>query len=197
MTPFTTALEDAIRTFESLNAVAPALQQAVVICRTALSNGGKLLICGNGGSAAEAQRLAGELVGRYLHDRAPLPAIALNADSAVLTCIGNDYDYHEVFSRQVLALGRKGDVLVVFTTSGNSPNVLRALETARRMGIDSIAFLGRGGSARELATCALNVPHSATARVQEAHQFLLHCLMDGIETPPLQMTSDSEVRNTP
>lgn len=182
MDSYKESLEQAIQVFDSLQALSPALDNAVELCVAALRQGGKLLICGNGGSAAESQHLAGELVGRYLHDREPLPAIALTADSALLTCIGNDYQYADVFARQVRALARPRDVLVAFTTSGNSPNVIHALNAARDAGIKSIAFLGRdGGEARALADCTLVVAHASTARCQEAHQFLLHCLMDGIE----------------
>ena len=174
-------LADAIRVFESLPLLDPAVEHASRLCSTALRNGHKLLICGNGGSAAEAQHLAGEPMGRYKNSRPALPAIALTADSALVTCIGNDYCFDEVFARQVHALAQPGDVLVAFTTSGNSPNVLLAIQAARDRGIQSIAFLGRdGGKANALADCVLLVPHE-TARAQEAHQFLMHCLMDQVE----------------
>ena len=179
---FADSLREAMQAFDSLQKLAPALEEATRLCVEAFHSGGKLLICGNGGSASEAQHLAGELVGRYLLDRAPLAAVALTGDTAVLTCIGNDYRYKDVFARQVRALARPEDVLVVFSTSGNSPNVLEALAAARAMDLKSIAFLGRdGGRAREIADCPLIVQHASTARAQEAHQFLLHCLMDGIE----------------
>jgi len=176
------SLQDAIAVYHSLSALEAQVQTAGRICTDALAAGRKLLICGNGGSAAEAQHLAGELMGRYKDDRRPLPAVALTADSALVTCVGNDYCFEEVFSRQLRALAQPGDVLVVFTTSGNSPNILMALETAREMGVASIAFLGRdGGSAKELTDCSLVVRHPETARAQEAHQFLMHGLMDEIE----------------
>jgi len=176
------SLQDAIAVYHSLSALEAQVQTAGRICTDALAAGRKLLICGNGGSAAEAQHLAGELMGRYKDDRRPLPAVALTADSALVTCVGNDYCFEEVFSRQLRALAQPGDVLVVFTTSGNSPNILMALETAREMGVASIAFLGRdGGSAIELSDCSLVVRHPETARAQEAHQFLMHGLMDEIE----------------
>jgi D-sedoheptulose 7-phosphate isomerase len=115
-------------------------------------------------------------------DRPALAAVALTADTTLLTAIGNDYGYDQVFARQVRGLGKAGDILIVFTSSGNSPNILRALEAARELGIRSIAFLGRGGGqAKDLADCVLPVPHAVTARIQEAHQFLLHVLMDRIE----------------
>jgi len=171
-----------VAAYQSLMALEADVREAASICTKALAAGGKLLICGNGGSAAEAQHLAGELMGRYKGDRAPLPAVALTADSALLTCVGNDYRFEEVFARQVRGLGRPEDVLIAFTTSGNSPNVLLALEAAREMKLGSIAFLGgEGGKAKSIAECALIVPHAATARIQEGHQFLMHSLMDEIE----------------
>ena len=155
---------------------------AVERCAASLRSGGKLLICGNGGSAAEAMHLTGELVGRYKKERRPLAAITLGTDPALLTCIGNDYSYEEIFSRQVRGLGRAGDVLIVFTTSGRSANVIRALQAAREMKIESIAFLGKdGGPALGLADHALVVRHQDTARIQEGHQFLMHSLMDMLE----------------
>lgn len=176
------ALQEAREVFESIGSLSAELLDATRWCVEALNGGNKLMVCGNGGSAAEAQHLAGKLVGRYRRDRRPLAAIALNADTAVLTCIGNDYRYEDVFVRHVRALGSPGDVLVVFTTSGNSPNVIAALAAARELGLRSIAFLGNdGGRAGNVSDCSLTVQHAKTARVQEAHQFLLHCLMDGIE----------------
>jgi D-sedoheptulose 7-phosphate isomerase len=146
-----------------------------------------VLICGNGGSGCEAQHLAAELVGHYKTDRAALSAIALSADGALLTCIGNDFAFEEIFARQVEGLGNRGDVLLVFTTSGNSRNVVRALEAARRRGLKTIALLGRGGgAARGQADLELIVASDETARIQEAHQFLLHAIMDIIETDAYQ-----------
>lgn len=182
MTPYQHALAETMTVFESLKQLEPSVETAASWCLQSLNAGHKLLICGNGGSAAESVHLAGELVGRYKHDRQPLAAIALTADSALLTCIGNDYNFDDVFSRQIRALGQKGDTLIAFTTSGNSPNVVRALEAARNMDLRSIAFLGRdGGKAAQLADCSLIVRHPDTARCQEGHQFLMHSLMDLIE----------------
>lgn len=182
MSEFQTALRDAVAVFESLNEQEANVERAAQWCAETLQTAGKLLICGNGGSASEAQHLAGELMGRYKKNRAPLAAIALSSDTAILTCIGNDYCFEELFARQVRALGNKGDVLIVFTTSGNSPNVLAALRTAKESGMRTVAFLGnQGGAAKEIAECSLIVRHSDTARAQEGHQFLMHCLMDRIE----------------
>ena len=179
---FQRTLREAIQVFEDLSEHEQGIQTAAARCVEALASGHKLLICGNGGSASEAQHLAGELVGRYKNNRRPFAAICLGSDPSVLTCIGNDFDFTEVFSRQMRALATAGDVLIAFTTSGNSPNVLAALAAAREIGAISIAFLGReGGHARGLADCNLIVRHNDTARVQEGHQFLMHCLMDQVE----------------
>jgi D-sedoheptulose 7-phosphate isomerase len=176
------SLAEALEVFSSLESLAAELSAASRAAAAALQAGAKLLICGNGGSACEAQHLAGELVGRYKLDRRPLPAIALNADASIMSCIGNDYCFDEIFSRPFEAHRQPGDVLIVFTTSGRSANVLRVLESARRSGTVSIAFLGRdGGPAAALADFPVIVRSPSTARVQEAHQFLLHCLMDEIE----------------
>lgn len=176
------SIEDAKCVLEALKPLVSELQSAAWVCASSLLAGHKLLVCGNGGSASEAQHFVGELVGRYKSNRRAWPAIALTADSTLLTCIANDYSYEDVFSRQVEAFGRSQDVLVVFTTSGNSPNVLRALEVARSIQVRTIAFLGQGGgAASSLADYALVVPHADTARIQEGHQFLMHSMMDIIE----------------
>ncbi len=182
MTDFEKSLNDSLEMMKSLRAMSGSVRDCAGVCLAALSSGGKLLICGNGGSAAQAQHLAGELLGRYKLSRHPLAAITLAADASVLTCIGNDYSFEDIFSRQVQALGRPGDVLIVLSTSGRSPDILEALRTARAIGVMSIAFLGDdGGAALPLSDHALVVGHRDTARIQEGHQFLLHCLMDLIE----------------
>jgi len=147
-----------------------------------LAADGTVFWCGNGGSAADAQHLAGELVGRFESDRRPLRSVALTADSAVLTCIGNDYGYEEVFARQVVAIGRPGDVLVAISTSGESRNVLRGLDAARRSRVSTLGLLGRdGGSALELVDDSIVVPGRSTARIQEAHILVGHVLCDLVE----------------
>jgi D-sedoheptulose 7-phosphate isomerase len=182
MSSISKALQESMGVLASLEELEPALVRAVSMCAATLKSGGKLLICGNGGSAAEAMHLVGELVGRYKKDRAPLAAISLGTDPALTTCVGNDYSYEEIFSRQVQGLGRSGDVLIAFTTSGRSPNVIHALRVAKELGIESIAFLGKdGGPALALATEALVVRHTDTARIQEGHQFLMHSFMDLLE----------------
>jgi D-sedoheptulose 7-phosphate isomerase len=181
------ALESAQQVFASLTPLAPVVAEMAAAIQHALRNGGKILLCGNGGSGCEAQHLAAELVGHYKTDRAALPAMALSADGALLTCLGNDFAFEDIFARQVEAFGQPGDALLVFTTSGNSPNVLRALAAARRRGVKTMALLGRdGGAARGQADIELIVPHGETARIQEAHQFLLHAIMDVIESVELR-----------
>ena len=147
-----------------------------------LAAGGKLMFCGNGGSAADSQHLASELTGRFIKDRRPLAGIALSTDSSALTCIGNDYAFDEVFARQLSALGRPGDALVAISTSGNSRNVLRAVETARALGVFTLGLLGRdGGQLGRACDAAIVVPHTVTARIQEAHILIGHTLCGIIE----------------
>ena len=147
-----------------------------------LENGGTIFWCGNGGSASDSQHLAGELVGRFVDERKPLKSIALTADSAVMTCIVNDYGYEHIFSRQVGALGSKGDVLVGITTSGNSKNVLNAFEVAKIKGVRTIGLLGKGGGlAKNLVEESIIISSNSTARVQEMHILVGHILCDLIE----------------
>ncbi len=147
-----------------------------------LAKGGTLLWCGNGGSAADSQHLAAEFVGRFKKDRKALRSVALTTDTSVLTCIANDYSYEDIFSRQLEALARTGDVLVVISTSGNSENVLRALKTGKELGVKTIALLGKdGGLAESHADLAIVIPSNSTARIQEAHILIGHILCDLIE----------------
>jgi len=147
-----------------------------------LQTGGKILFCGNGGSASDSQHLAAELTGRFIKDRKPLGAIALTTDTSALTSIANDFAFEEVFARQVIALGRSGDLLVGISTSGNSKNIIRAVEEARALGIRTVGLLGRdGGQLRALCDHAIVVPCDVTARVQEAHILIGHTLCGLIE----------------
>lgn len=181
-TLFETALASHTRAFASLAALQPRLIAAAEAGAKAARNSNKILFCGNGGSAADAQHLAAELVGRLVRDRRALPALALTTDSSALTCIGNDFGFDEVFARQVQGLGRAGDVLVAISTSGNSPNVIRAVEVAKPMGITTVGFLGRdGGKLAPLVDLPIVVPSDETARIQEAHIFLGHVLCALIE----------------
>jgi D-sedoheptulose 7-phosphate isomerase len=174
------ALAEHRSTFDTLAALRPHVEQTAAAMADALRAGGKVMFCGNGGSAADSQHLAAELTGRFIKDRAPLAGLALSTDSSALTCIANDYDFNAVFERQVRGLGRAGDCLVGISTSGNSGNVLRAFEAARALGITTIGLLGRdGGQLKALSDHAVIVPSFTTARVQEAHIFIGHlwCLL--------------------
>jgi D-sedoheptulose 7-phosphate isomerase len=175
----TRALLDALRADEALLA---ATESSARICTAALRAGGKILLAGNGGSASDAQHLAGELVGRLNFERPGLAALALTADTAVLTALGNDYGYDRVFARQVEALGRRGDVFIGLSTSGRSKNVLGALETARAQGLATIGFAGRsGGEMPGLCDALLLVRAENTQNIQEAHIVLGHILCAIIE----------------
>ena len=161
------------------------MDRAVDAIVAALSTGKPLLVCGNGGSAADAQHLAAELVGRFERERPELAAIALTTDSSILTAVANDYGYDEVFARQVRALGQTGDVLVAISTSGDSPNVLAAARAAQSRSMPVIALTGKGGGklgalmgAGDVHLC---VPHERTMRIQEVHLLIVHCLCDGID----------------
>jgi D-sedoheptulose 7-phosphate isomerase len=148
----------------------------------ALGAGKKLLVFGNGGSAADAQHLSAELVGRFQKERAAMPAIALTTDSSILTSVANDYSFKQVFARQLEALGQPGDVALGISTSGESPNVLAALQVARAKGLKTIALTGRdGGSVGAAADIHVNVPDQSTARVQEVHRTILHVMCEVIE----------------
>jgi D-sedoheptulose 7-phosphate isomerase len=175
-------LKEHLDLFIRLEDVAPVVEKAVSLIAETLAAGGKLMLCGNGGSAADSQHFAAEFTGRFIADRRPLAAMALSTDSSVLTCIGNDYSFDEVFSRQVIGLGKAGDCLLAISTSGNSRNVIRAAEAARAAGIGVVGLLGRdGGALRSLCDIAIVVPSSTTARIQEAHIFIGHTLCGLVE----------------
>jgi D-sedoheptulose 7-phosphate isomerase len=177
------AISQHLAVIKSLATQKTTLQRiATEMTRTVLG-GNKVLWCGNGGSAADAQHLAAELVGRFKRERAGMPSLAITTDTSILTAIANDYGYDQVFSRQVEALCRKGDLLVGITTSGNSKNVCAALRAAADVGAFTVAFTGRtGGSAAQIADIALCIEATDTARVQEAHIFCGHLLCDWVET---------------
>jgi len=162
--------------------VSVSIESACIQISESLAKGGCLFWCGNGGSAADSQHLAAELVGRFKNNRKALRSVALTTDSSVLTCVANDYSYEDIFSRQLQALAREGDVLVAISTSGNSENVLRALISANVLGVKTIALLGKdGGRAKELADLSMVIPSNSTARIQEAHILIGHILCDMIE----------------
>ncbi len=152
------------------------------VCAQSVTQGNTLFSAGNGGSAAQAMHIAEELVGRYRDDRAPLPAVCLNADPTAITCIANDFGFEQIFARPVEALAKQGDVLVVFSTSGKSANILAALRTAREKGVTTIGLLGKGGGpAAALCDHAVIIEHDASERIQEAHQVILHIICEAAE----------------
>jgi D-sedoheptulose 7-phosphate isomerase len=169
---------------EADTALHAATARAVALCVAALTGGRKLMLCGNGGSAADAQHWAGELVSRFHYDRPGLPAIALTTDTSILTAIGNDYGYERSFSRQVEALGQAGDVLFGLSTSGRSPNILAAMRAARERGIATVGFTGNGAGAAELGALSdvlIQVPSASTPSIQEGHEVLGHAICGMIE----------------
>jgi len=182
VTPFAHSLHEAVETFQTLDALEPEVTAAAETVLACLKAGGKLLFCGNGGSAADSAHIATEFTCRFMNDRRPYPAIAMTADGGLLTAIGNDYAFQEIFSRQVRAHGRRGDVLIALTSSGKSRNILSAIEDARRIGLKTIVFLGKGGGfTKGAADIEILVTGTVTARIQEAHKFLLHVLCELVE----------------
>jgi D-sedoheptulose 7-phosphate isomerase len=177
--------ESAQLKLQAADELAEPISQAVEIMFTALSNGNKILACGNGGSAADCQHFAAELVGRFERERLPLPALALTTDTSILTAVGNDYGFRDVYAKQVQAFGQSGDVLLALSTSGNSANVVAAIEAAVERDMRIIALTGKGGGVMgELMSEAdvhICVPHDRTARIQEVHALTIHILCDGID----------------
>jgi len=179
---FDASLAETLGTFQALTTIRSEIDRAGDLILTTLRRGNKLLICGNGGSAAEAAHFATELVGRYAKTRRSLPAVALSSDGSLLSCIGNDFGYEQVFARQVAGLAQPGDLVAVLTSSGDSTNIVATLHEAKRLSLDSIAFLGRGGGkAKGLATCDLIMPGNSGAAAQEAHLFLIHHFCERID----------------
>ena len=190
MSIFQDNLAEHNKLFAILGSIEPEVEMAGNAIAGSLSEGHKVMFCGNGGSAADSQHLAAELTGRFVKDRPPLAAIALSTDSSALTCIANDYSFADVFLRQLQALGREGDCLVGISTSGNSDNVQRAMVAAREADITTVGLLGRdGGKIREFCDIAIIVPSDVTARIQEAHIIIGHTLCGVIEAN-LGMTGD-------
>ena len=176
------SIDGAIEALEQLRACEPEFEAAVSVLADSLEAGGKILACGNGGSAADASHFMTELLCRFCEDRRSLPGIALTNDGSFLTATGNDYGFEHVFARQIEGLGNPGDVLIGITTSGNSANVLAAIEAANAKGMQTIALLGRdGGDSKGAADIDIIIPHETTARIQEAQKVLIHALCEGIE----------------
>lgn len=177
--------ESAQLKIQAASILAQPIADAAELMFTALSQGNKILACGNGGSAADCQHFAAELVGRFERERLPLPAMALTTDTSILTAVGNDYGYRDIFSKQVQAFGQSGDILLAISTSGNSANVVSAIEVAQEREMRVVALTGGGGGTiAQLLTegdVHICVPHDRTARIQEVHLLAIHCLCDGID----------------
>lgn len=179
---FQSALNEHALLLNSMASLEADLTAAVDAVVRAFAEGKKILLCGNGGSAADAQHIACELVGRFFRERRAVPAIALTTDTSILTAVANDYSFDDVFARQVAAFGQPGDVLIAITTSGNSKNVIRAAEAARERGLTVIGLTGRaGGKLKELSNPCLCVPSDSTPRIQEMHILLGHILCEIVE----------------
>jgi len=162
--------------------MADGIEKAIEAICSDLKSGKKVLLMGNGGSAADAQHIAGELVGRFKKERKAIPAISLSTDTSILTAIGNDYGFEKVFERQIEALGNKGDVVIGISTSGNSENIYRAMKLAKKMGLTTIGLLGNdGGKIKNLSDIALVVPSKNTPRIQETHITIGHIICEGVE----------------
>ncbi|QWT46745.1 D-sedoheptulose 7-phosphate isomerase [Azospira inquinata] len=180
---FAAALEEHQQAFAALGDLQTPINAVGDLCAKALAEGKKIMLCGNGGSAADAQHIAAELTGRFINDRRPLAGLALTTDTSALTCIANDYAFDQVFSRQVEGLGCPGDVLIGISTSGNSENVIKAVEAAKAKGIQTVGLLGKdGGALRGLVDIPLIAPSRTTARIQEMHIFIGHVLCLLIES---------------
>jgi len=174
--------EDAVRVKKNFLEKIPLVERLSRMFVDTLKAGNKILVCGNGGSASQAQHLSGELVGRYNRNRRSLPCVALTADTGVLTCIGNDYGYDEVFSRQIEALGQKGDLLLALTTSGNSANVINAVKKAKEAGLQTASLLGKdGGKVNSICDLSIVVDSEDTARIQEVHITIIHAVCDVLD----------------
>lgn len=185
ITVFKRTLEEHAELVSRIVSLTPAIDgagQAILGC---LQQGGSVFFCGNGGSAADCQHLAAEFTGRFVRERAPLAGVALTTDSSALTAIGNDYGFEEIFARQIAGLGKPGDCLVAISTSGNSRNVIRAVEAAKIIGVATIGLLGRdGGMLKEICDMAVVVPSETTARIQEMHILIGHSWCEAVDETP-------------
>ena len=186
-------IEESIETKRSLLLIEDKIHNAIQIIYKKLSQGGKVLLCGNGGSASDAQHFSGELLGRFEMERPPLAAVALTTDTSTLTAVGNDYDYSQIFSKQVSGLGRANDILFAISTSGNSANVIEAIRVAQEKNMRVIALTGKDGgkirqllNAQDIEICA---PAKRTCRVQEIHILVIHALCDMIDSALFETTS--------
>jgi D-sedoheptulose 7-phosphate isomerase len=190
MSKYQNNLKEHLEVFSHVESLGSNFQEFVKQISNSMQVGGKLLICGNGGSAADAQHLAAEFTGRFTFDRAPLPAIALTTDTSAITCIGNDYSFNEIFSRQISAIGGPTDILLLISTSGNSKNLLTAADAAKSKGMSVLGLLGKdGGKLMNECDEVMVVNSWTTARIQEAHIFLLHEIVGAVE---LIMTEEKD-----
>ena len=181
---FRKELDDHIAVMEALHGLTPEVEAVGQLWREALSKGGKILLMGNGGSAADAQHIAAEIVGRYLNERKGLPAIALTTDTSILTAVGNDFGFEAIFARQVEALAKPDDVVVGYSTSGNSANVIKAMAVATEIGCKTVALTGEsGGKLKAAVQHCLCMPSNFTPRIQEAHAFVGHMLCAFVDNP--------------
>ena len=175
-------IEESRNVLEASKQLGEVVSTAAMKCVESLKNGGTIFICGNGGSAADAQHIAAELINRYKFDRRPLACVALTTDSSNITAIGNDSSFEYIYSKQVEALARKGDVLISLSTSGNSKNILAAIHAAHKKGVYTIGLTGKtGGQMRDLVGTLINIPSNDTARIQESHHVVYHVMCDIIE----------------
>jgi D-sedoheptulose 7-phosphate isomerase len=176
------SVSEHVQVANSISDLLPDIAKVAAILIESFSKGNKLLIFGNGGSASDAQHIAAELVGRFMKERTALPAIALTTDTSVLTSVGNDYSYESIFSRQVEALAKSGDVVMGISTSGNSKNVIKALRVSSELGCHTVGLLGKdGGEVKQIADINIVVPSSSTARIQEIHILIGHMLCESVD----------------
>ena len=175
-------LEEHQSIFKKLSGLDGSIEKAIKLISSSLEGDSKLMVCGNGGSAADSQHIAAEFTGRFIKDRKALASIALTTDTSAITCIANDYSFNEIFSRQISGLGRKGDCLLAISTSGNSSNVVNAVQVAKSLDIHTIGMLGRdGGALLDLCDVTILVESESTARIQEAHILIAHSICGGVE----------------
>lgn len=182
--------------YHAAQVLSKPISAAIAAVLASVTSGGKVLACGNGGSAADAQHFAAEFVGRFERERPELGAIALTTDSSILTAVANDYSYEQIFAKQVRALGQSGDVLLAITTSGSSPNVLAAIQAAHERDMTVVALTGKGGGkmgqALRETDVHICVPHDRTARIQEVHLLAIHCICDGVDVQLLGDQGETE-----